>query len=164
MNTKPLFAIGVLALAISQVAYAKDDDKKKSKDTETLDEVTVSAEGVRVELLPENAKNPYRLPVSAANITQTITREQIQQFRPRDVFQLLDNATGVIATQGSRKGFSGLTIRGDSNFRYIVDGAYLQPNMASRMMASLLFVLAKPLKMVGKPELLANRLMVSKVT
>jgi iron complex outermembrane receptor protein len=148
MNTKPLFAIGVLALAISQVAYAKDDDKKKSKDTETLDEVTVSAEGVREELLPESPKNAYRLPVSAANITQTITREQIQQFRPRDVFQLLDNATGVIATQGSRKGFSGLTIRGDSNFRYIVDGAYLQPNMASRMMASLPVMAIEEVKIV----------------
>jgi outer membrane cobalamin receptor len=148
MNTKPLFAIGVLALAISQVAYAKDDDKKKTKDAQTLDEVTVSAEGVREELLPESPKNAYRLPVSAANITQTITREEIQQYRPRDLFQLLDNATGVISSSGSRKGFNSLTIRGDSNFRYIVDGAYLQPQMAARMMASLPVMAIEEVKIV----------------
>ena len=137
------------ALIVSLGVNAKDQDKKKTdKDEMTLDEVTVSSEGVREELLPENAKNPYRLPTSALNITQTITREQIQQLRPRDVFQLLDNATGVIATQGSRKGFSGLTIRGDSNFRYIVDGAYLQPSMASRMMASLPVMAIEEVKIV----------------
>lgn len=70
-------------------------------------------------------------------IPQTITREEIENLRPADVFELLNNATGVIATQGSRKGFSGLSVRGDSNFRWIVDGAYLQPNMAARIMRNL---------------------------
>jgi hypothetical protein len=118
--------------------------------TKALPEITVNAadDGFREELSPESPRNAFRLPVSSISHTQIITREEIQQLRPRDVFQLLDNATGVIATQGSRKGFSSLTIRGDSNFRYIVDGAYLQPTMASRMMSALPVMAIEQVKVV----------------
>ncbi|MBN8285332.1 TonB-dependent receptor plug domain-containing protein [Zoogloea sp.] len=102
-----------------------------------LPTITVSSSSERPELTPENARNPFRTPKSSTVHTQVITREEIEQLRPRDVFELLNSATGVIATQSSRKGFSGLTIRGDSQFRWIIDGAYLQPTMASRIMKSL---------------------------
>ncbi len=99
--------------------------------------VVVSGAAMPTELVPGSARNAFRLPDSSTSHSQTITREEIEDLRPRDVFELLNNATGVIATQGSRKGFSGLNIRGDSNFRWIVDGAYLQPNMAGRIMSAL---------------------------
>lgn len=99
-----------------------------------LPPITISDSAVRQDLAPSSAQNPFRITESSTSHTQTITREEIEDLRPRDVFELLNNATGVIATQGSRKGFSGLSIRGDSNFRWIVDGAYLQPNMAGRIM------------------------------
>lgn len=102
-----------------------------------LSEITVVDTGYRQDLAPNHARNPFRTPESSNSHTQTITREQIDQLRPADVFDLLNNATGVLATQGSRKGFSGLTIRGDSNFRWIIDGAYLQPNLAGRIMRNL---------------------------
>lgn len=104
---------------------------------EALSPITVSGAVVRPDLAPQSAQNPFRITESSSSHTQTITREEIEDLRPRDVFELLNNATGVIATQGSRKGFSGLSIRGDSNFRWIVDGAYLQPNMAGRIMRSI---------------------------
>lgn len=102
-----------------------------------LSPITVSGAAVRKDLAPQSSQNPFRITESSSSHTQTITRQEIEDLRPRDVFELLNNATGVIATQGSRKGFSGLSIRGDSNFRWIVDGAYLQPNMAGRIMRSI---------------------------
>ena len=104
---------------------------------EALSPITVSGSVVRPDLAPQSSQNPFRITESSSSHTQTITREEIEDLRPRDVFELLNNATGVIATQGSRKGFSGLSVRGDSNFRWIVDGAYLQPNMAGRIMRSI---------------------------
>lgn len=109
----------------------------ESREAITLSTVTVTSSATLPELAPGNARNAFRVPESSTSHSQTITREEIEQLRPTDVFELLNNATGVIATQGSRKGFSGLTIRGDSNFRWIVDGAYLQPNMAGRIMRNL---------------------------
>lgn len=91
----------------------------------------------RADLDPNSPTNPMRLAKSSTGHTETITRKQIEKLRPRDVFDLVNNAAGVIETQGSRKGFSGLTIRGDSNFIWLVDGAYLQPTMAARIMRSI---------------------------
>lgn len=103
----------------------------------TLGTVTITDAATPPDMAPGNARNAFRIPESSASHTQTITREEIENLRPTDVFELLNNATGVIAIQGSRKGFSGLSIRGDSNFRWIVDGAYLQPNMAARIMRNM---------------------------
>jgi len=91
----------------------------------------------RADLDPNSPTNPMRLAKSSSGHTETITRKEIERLRPRDVFDLLNNAAGVVETQGSRKGFSGLTIRGDSNFIWLLDGAYLQPTMASRIMRSI---------------------------
>lgn len=103
----------------------------------TLAEIVVSGAGGRPELVPDSPRNPFRVTQSSIGHTQIISREEIENLRPSDVFDLLNNATGIVATQSSRKGFSGLTVRGDSNFRWIVDGAYLQPTMASRIMKSI---------------------------
>jgi iron complex outermembrane receptor protein len=103
---------------------------------------------MRVDTAPQDVHNAFRTPESSTNHTQTITRDEIEQLRPRDVFELLNSASGVISTQGSRKGFSGLTIRGDSNFRWILDGAYLQPTMASRILRSLPIMAIEEIKVV----------------
>ncbi len=122
------------ALALSLAATAQAE---QANPVATLATMTISGVAPREELLPSSARNPFRTPESSNSHSQTITREEIEQLRPTDVFELLNNATGVISTQGSRKGFSGLSIRGDSNFRWIVDGAYLQPNLAGRIMRNI---------------------------
>lgn len=116
--------------------------------TVTLPTVPVTAEKMRADMAPQDARNAFRTPESSNNHTQTISRDEIEQLRPRDVFELLNSASGVISTQGSRKGFSGLTIRGDSNFRWILDGAYLQPTMASRILRSLPVMAIEEVKVV----------------
>lgn len=106
-------------------------------DDQAMPAINVTERAPRPELLPGNARNPFRVTSSSRNHVQVITREMIEELRPRDVFDLLDNAIGVQATQGSRKGFSGLNIRGDSEFRWVIDGAMLQPTMASRILRAL---------------------------
>ncbi len=127
-----------LTLAVA-CALAADGAFAAEADADTLDTVVVT--GLRTEIqdfTPESSKQH----------SQTITRTQIEQLRPRDVFELLNNATGVIATNGSRKGFSGLRIRGDSNFRWIIDGTVLQPTMASRILRSMPVMAIEEVKIV----------------
>ncbi len=102
----------------------------------------------RPELQPESALNPFRTPQSSTNHTEIITREQIEALRPQDPFDLLNRATGVVSTQSGRKGFSGLLIRGDSNFRWIIDGALLQPTMAARIVRNLPVSIIEEIKIV----------------
>ena len=140
-HLKPVSALVLIAfplLASAQIASP----------TVTLPTVPVTAERMRVDTAPQDVHNAFRTPESSTNHTQTITRDEIEQLRPRDVFELLNSASGVISTQGSRKGFSGLTIRGDSNFRWILDGAYLQPTMASRILRSLPIMAIEEIKVV----------------
>lgn len=114
----------------------------------TLKAVTVSDTPYRDDLAAQSPRNAYRTTESSNNHVQVIGREEIENLRPRDVFDLLNSATGVIATQGSRKGFSGLTVRGDSNFRWIVDGTMLQPTMASRIVKGLPVMAIEEVKVV----------------
>ncbi len=104
---------------------------------DTLPRIDVTETAPRKDLLPDDARNLLRSAASSRSHVQIITRDMIEEIRPRDVFELLDNATGVQSTQGSRKGFSGLSIRGDSEFRWVIDGAMLQPTMASRILRAL---------------------------
>jgi len=86
---------------------------------------------------PQSPQNPYRLPLSAATISQVLTATQIQSLKPVSVFDLLNNTTGAISTSSGKKGFSGGRIRGDSNLVWIVDGAYLSSQVAGRILQSL---------------------------
>jgi iron complex outermembrane receptor protein len=110
--------------------------------------VEIVDKAYRADLLPRSARNAYRTTASGDTQSQTITREEIEELRPRDVFDLLNSTTGAISSTGSRKGFSGLSIRGDTNFRWIVDGALLQPTMASRVMAALPVMAIEEIKVV----------------
>ncbi len=84
-------------------------------------------------------KNPFRTTApSSESHVEVITREQIEELHATSIFEVMNTASGVVSTLGSRKGgFGGLLIRGDSNFRWIIDGAYLQPDTASRILAAL---------------------------
>lgn len=125
--------------------FAEEQSVKKK---EVLDSITVSEKVERSDLAPDSPKNFARTTESSSNHIQVITSEEIADLRPRDVFELLNSATGIIATQSSKKGFTGLTVRGDSNFRWIVDGAIIQPNMASRMLKSLPVMAIEQVKIV----------------
>lgn len=85
----------------------------------------------------QSPQNPYRVPLSAATISQVLTASQIQALKPVSVFDLLNNTTGAFSTSSGKKGFSGARIRGDSNLVWIVDGAYLPSQVAGRILQAL---------------------------
>jgi iron complex outermembrane receptor protein len=111
----------------------------QSAEKETvLKPLTVTSEAIREELSSASPKNPFRTPESSSNHIQVISREEIEQLHPADVFELLNMAGGVVAVpRSSRMGFSSLSIRGDSNFRWMIDGIYLDAGTASRIMSAI---------------------------
>jgi iron complex outermembrane receptor protein len=122
-----------ICLALSGTAFAETS----SNGVTQLPDITVKAGQQRKDLQPDSPTNPYRVPESAKASTEIITAEDIEQMHPTDVFDVLNNAVGTFETNASKKGFDSLNIRGDNNFVWIIDGAYMHPTMASRMMKSI---------------------------
>ncbi|MEO8038987.1 MAG: TonB-dependent receptor plug domain-containing protein [Betaproteobacteria bacterium] len=85
----------------------------------------------------DSAANPYRVAPSSRAATQTFTQEEIAALKPRDVFDLLNQATGVYTMYQGRKMPFSVRIRGDVNFAYIIDGVYLPESSAGRVLQSL---------------------------
>lgn len=71
--------------------------------------------------------NPVRLPQSARISSQTLGAEDVDKRQARDVFDLLNYGTGVFTTTSGKKAPANLNIRGDGNFAFIIDGAYVPP-------------------------------------
>jgi iron complex outermembrane receptor protein len=138
----------VALLVISALTGAAQAQNAASALNNPPTTVEIVDKAYRSDLLPRSARNAYRTTASGDTQTQTITREEIEQLRPRDVFDLINTTSGAISSTGSRKGFSGLSIRGDTEFRWIVDGALLPPRMANRFMASLPVIAIEEVKVV----------------
>lgn len=86
---------------------------------------------------PDSAANPYRVAPSSREAVQRFTAADIAAINPRDVFDLLNHAAGVLPMYQGRKVPVHLQIRGDTNFAYIVDGAYLGRDTGARILRSL---------------------------
>jgi len=124
------FNLLILAFVGCSVAAAE-------KSTQTLDSVTVTAEAeeMRSDLALDSLTNPYRIETSARVGTEIFTAEDITNLNPRDVFDLLNKATGVsLSYQGRRKQFI-ISQRGGGSFTYIIDGAVL-PSVSDRILYS----------------------------
>ncbi len=92
---------------------------------------------LNADLGTDSVANPYRVAPSSRQHTQVFTQEDIKRLNPKNVFDLLSQATGVLPTYMGRKHVFNLSIRGDSNFGYIIDGAYLPSFIGGRILQSL---------------------------
>lgn len=81
--------------------------------------------------------NPVRLPKSARISSQTLDEEDVDKRQARDVFDLLNFGTGVFTTTSGKKAPANLNIRGDGNFAFVIDGAYVPPQLASRILQTI---------------------------
>ncbi len=139
-----LLVIGALAGAAQAQNAASALNHK-----DDLGVITVTADAVRPDLQEGNRRNPFRTTASSSNHVQVLTRQDIEQFRPADVFEAVNMAGGVVASPSSAKmGFSTLTIRGDKNFRWMIDGAYLDATTAARIMRSIPIAAIEEIKVV----------------
>lgn len=107
---------------------------------ESIPPVTVEAAASpagRPDLEPDNTANFARVAPSSRPHTETFTREDINALQPADIYDLLSHATGVVPTfQGRKLGYN-LMIRGDSNYGFIIDGAYVPISTAGRILQTL---------------------------
>lgn len=92
---------------------------------------------INADLDGDSVANPYRVAPSSRQHTQTFTRADIQRLNPKNIFDLLTHATGVLPTYMGRKHVFNLNIRGDTNFGFIIDGAYMPSYIGGRILASL---------------------------
>ncbi|QGM44348.1 TonB-dependent receptor plug domain-containing protein [Methylocystis heyeri] len=91
----------------------------------------------RPDLQPDNVANMARVAPSSRPHTETFTRQDIEDLNPQNIFGLLQNATSVLVTYQGRKFPNNLKFRGDSNFGFVVDGAYMSAQTAGLMMQTL---------------------------
>jgi len=91
-------------------------------------------QAVRRDLQPDSVVNAARVSPSSRLHTQTFTREDIENLNPRDTFGLLSNATSVLVSYQGRKFPNNLKFRGDGNFGFVLDGAYVSAQTAGIMM------------------------------
>lgn len=89
------------------------------------------------ELDPDSLANPYRVAPSSRPSVQTLGADEIAAYAPRDVFDLLNHAVGVLPLYQGRKVPMHLQIRGEGNFAYIIDGAYIERDTGARILAAL---------------------------
>ena len=81
--------------------------------------------------------NPVRLPQSARISSQTMTEEDVEKRQARDIYDLLNYGTGIFTTTSGKKAPANLNIRGDGNYAFIIDGAYVPPQLASRILQTI---------------------------
>ena len=98
--------------------------------THSLDEVSVSESGVyqRDDIALQSPTNMYKIEKSASFATEVITQEEIEAHKAKDIFDLLNKATGMDLTYHGRRSPFSLNMRGSGNITYIIDGAILPPS------------------------------------
>ncbi|MDD2759283.1 MAG: TonB-dependent receptor plug domain-containing protein [Methylomonas sp.] len=87
----------------------------------------------REDLKPESIKNRYRVPLSNRAGVETFTVKEIEALKPKDVFDLLDKATGMTVTYQGRRNPFFVKERGGGSFTYIINGAIL-PTVTQRIL------------------------------
>jgi hypothetical protein len=108
----------------------------------------------RPDLQPDNPLNIARVAPSSRPHVETFSRQDIEAINPSDTFNLLSHAAGVVSTFQGRKWPYNLMIRGDSNFGFIIDGAYVTAASAGRMLQDLPVSAIEQLDIVRDPTAL----------
>lgn len=119
------------AVTGDQDTAAVTDDKETEPDVQELAPliVTGSKGSTRADLQPGSLTNLYRTEASTEFATEVFTREDIKNFKPKDLNDLIDKAAGIdIAYQGRKSPYF-IRQRGGGNFTYIIDGAVLPPSV-----------------------------------
>lgn len=124
-----LFSLAVFGGAAGLAANARAADV-------VLAPVLVRGDSLQ-ELDADSPANPFRVAPSSRASVQVLTAEDIAAFKPRDVFDLLAHAVGVFPMYQGRKVPVHLQIRGDTNYAFIIDGAYLERDTGARILGNL---------------------------
>jgi len=135
----------LIAVLVSGLAHGQQN---------TLPTVEVSATRQQSDLDPDGFRNPFRLPTSNRAGTETFSAEDIKNLQPKDLFDLLDKATGMTITYQGRKNPFFVKERGGGTFTYIIDGAIL-PTVTQRILQRIPLAAIEELQVVRDSTALA---------
>lgn len=119
------------AIAGKDEAKEGKESKKQTTQAQQIEPMTVVDKPItmRQDLDPSSITNMYRIEKSAQSGTEVFSREDIANFQPSDIYDLLDKATGMNVTYQGRKSPFFISERGGGSFTYIIDGAVLPPSV-----------------------------------
>ncbi|MDR2152580.1 MAG: TonB-dependent receptor plug domain-containing protein [Helicobacteraceae bacterium] len=124
----------VLTIALLAAAQANDtnssaiDEAKNVEPRENLEPIEV-VDKRRDDLRLNSLTNPYRLNQSQIAGSEIFTAEDIKNLQPKDLWDLLDKATGVDVTHWGRRHPFSVNLRGGGSLVYVLNGAVLPPDM-----------------------------------
>lgn len=151
---KFVFLVGCLMTALivstSYAMGAELADENKEADVQELEPLTVtgSKRSTRSDLQPDSLTNPYRTEAGTEFATEVFTREDIKNFKPKDLNDLIDKVAGIDITYQGRKSPYFIRQRGGGTFTYIIDGAVLPPSV-NRILYKFPVASIEELKVVG---------------
>jgi iron complex outermembrane receptor protein len=135
----------LIAALASMSVYAAEPVTKLS----TVEVNAAEDEGKIDELKPESIRNRYRVPLSNRAGIETFTSKEIEALKPRDIFDLLDKATGITVSYQGRKNPFFVRERGGGTFTYIINGAIL-PTVTQRILQKI------PLKAIEEMQVVRD--------
>ncbi|WP_246118686.1 TonB-dependent receptor [Azomonas agilis] len=140
--------LGSLLISPSPLLWAEDDMELSPLRVENQTNTTNRSITVLVPFEGETAHSRFALPKSVVAV-QTLTKEDIEQLRPRDISDLIEGSLGMsIGRQGARvHSFS--YNRGDK-VSIIVDGVYLTQTQAQRILGDI------PVEMIDSIQFLRD--------
>jgi outer membrane receptor protein involved in Fe transport len=89
----------------------------------------------------------------SSNATETVTREDIEEMRPRDVYDIIETALGVHMWRQGARVHNFVKSRGD-NIGIVLDGVYLSTTEAQRVLGDLPVELIESMKIVRDSTIL----------
>ncbi|MDR2152582.1 MAG: TonB-dependent receptor plug domain-containing protein [Helicobacteraceae bacterium] len=122
----------VFVALIASIAAIADDldasagDLNASGKAENLGAIEI-VDQRREDLQLESLANPFKLNASQIAGAEVFTAEDIKDLRPKDLFDLLEKATGVDVTYQGRRNPFFVNVRGGGSLVYVLDGAILPP-------------------------------------
>lgn len=122
MRIKSLLATSLLLSSPATLLIA--DETRTTNVLKNID-VNADTEAHRDDLELSSPTNLYQVQKSAQFATEVITQEEIQEYAPKDFFDLINKATGIDITYHGRKHPYFVNMRGGGNVTYILDGAIL---------------------------------------
>lgn len=121
---------GLLLASTAAPAFANNDEAPAPEDQSAIVVTGVLSDD-------DTPINPVRLPQSARISSQSLDAEDVEKRQARDVYDLLNYGTGVFTTTSGKKAPANLNIRGDGNYAFVIDGAYVPPQLASRILQTI---------------------------
>jgi iron complex outermembrane recepter protein len=133
----------VLFICIVSVLYGNNTD---------IGTIEISGEDIyetsRKDIDIGSITNLYRVEKTAQFGTEVITKEEIEEQNPKDIFDLLNKATGLDLTYQGRKKLFFVNMRGGGDITYILDGAILPSSTGDRILYKIPLIAIEEIQIV----------------